>query len=129
MWSLWACETTTASSERGSKGNWRLGLLGSTRSESNNPQSSKIRLESISNKCAARDLPSRAMERDSQPSYLPTIDRARLCSGNGTRSAGPRNRRSAGQSSLNRPASHAILRLDKARPAFPVLPPLIILPS
>ena len=50
MWSLWACETITASSARGSNGNWRLGLLGSIRSESNNPQSSKIRLESISNR-------------------------------------------------------------------------------
>ena len=77
MWSLWACETMTASSARGSNGNWRLGLLGSIRSESNNPQSSKIRLESISNKMsAARDRPGRAMERDSQPNYLPTIDLA-----------------------------------------------------
>ena len=77
MWSLWACETITASSSRGSNANWRLGLLGSIRSESNNPQSSKIRLEPISSKMgAARDLTGRAVERDSQPSSLPTIDRA-----------------------------------------------------
>ena len=52
MWSLWACETITASSSRGSNANWRLGLSGSIRSESNNPQSSKIRFEPISSKWA-----------------------------------------------------------------------------
>ena len=43
MWSLWACETITASSSRGSNANWRFGLSGSIRFESNSPQSSKIR--------------------------------------------------------------------------------------
>ena len=52
MWSLWACETITASSARGSNESWRLGLLGSIRSESNNPQSSRDRLEPISRRWA-----------------------------------------------------------------------------
>ena len=75
MWSLWACETITASSARGSKRELAVGAVGIDSIGIKQPAVEQdprgIDLQQMS---AARDLPGRAMERDSQPSYLPTID-------------------------------------------------------
>jgi len=52
MWSLWACDTMTASSPRGSNPSCRFGLSGSSRSWSKSPQSSRIRCGPISRRWA-----------------------------------------------------------------------------
>ena len=76
MWSLWACETITASSARGSNENWRFGLFGIDPIGVKQPAVEQdARRADLQQMGAARDLPGRAVERDSQPSHLPTIDR------------------------------------------------------
>ena len=71
----------------------------------------------------ARDLPGRAVERDSQPGYLPTIDRAPA--GHGTCLRWATRMAHAGQLSLSRP-DPSWITLGRQ---FAFLPPPIILPS
>ena len=77
MWSLWACETITASSARGSNENWRFGLFGIDPIGIEQPAIEQDALGTdLQEMGAARDLPGRAVERDSQPSTLPTNPRS-----------------------------------------------------
>ena len=72
MWSLWACETITASRSRGSNVNWRFGLSGSIRFGVEQPAIEQDPVRSdLQQVGAARDLPGRAVERDSQTTILP----------------------------------------------------------
>ena len=68
MWSLWACETITASSARGSNESWRLGLLGV---DPLGVEEAAVEQDPVGTDLqqmgAAGDLPGRAVERDSQP--------------------------------------------------------------
>ena len=77
MWSLWAWETITASSA-GVERELAVGAVGIDPIRVKQPaveqKSCRANLQEMG---AARDLPGRAVERDSQPSYLPTIDRKR----------------------------------------------------
>ena len=74
MWSLWACETITASRSRGSNVNWRFGLFGVDPIGVEQPAVEQEPVPAdLQQVGAARHLPGRAMERDAQPIILPPV--------------------------------------------------------
>ena len=93
MWSLWACETITASSVAGVERELAVGAVGIDPIRVKQPAVEQDPLGTdLQQMGAARDLPGRAVERDSQPSYLPTIDRAPAARAAACRLTGPRDR-------------------------------------
>ena len=78
MWSLWACETITASSSRGSNVKLAVRALGIDPVGVEQPAIEQDSLRTdLQQVGAARDLPGRAMERDSQPTSSRDLERDR----------------------------------------------------